>query len=107
MARRRTPATTPEASENRMISLAIKQAEKQMEEGTASAQIIVHYLKLASTKNRLEEQRIRKEIELSSAKTAMLESQKRSEELFDRAIKAMRGYQGLDDRDDEYDDKYY
>lgn len=104
MARRsRTPATTPEASENRMIALAIRQAEKQMEEGTASAQIIVHYLKLASSKNRLEEKRLQKEIELASAKTAAIESQKRSEELFDRAIKAMRTYQGTDDEDDEYD----
>lgn len=45
------PATTPEARENQLIALAVDLAEKQMREGTASAQVITHYLKLGSTKS--------------------------------------------------------
>ena len=44
------PALTPEARENQMISLAVDLAEKQLMEGTASSQVITHYLKLGSTK---------------------------------------------------------
>ena len=42
----RTPIN-PEARENLLVSLAIDLAEKQLREGSASAQVITHYLKLA------------------------------------------------------------
>ena len=43
------PALTREARENQLIDLAIDQVEKQLREGTASSQVLVHYLKHAST----------------------------------------------------------
>lgn len=88
------PALTPEARENQLIALAVDLAEKQLEEGTASAQVITHYLKLGSTRERLEKEKLRKENELLQAKREALESAKRVEELYTNALEAMRSYSG-------------
>lgn len=102
------PALTPEARENQLISLAVDLAEKQLQEGTASSQVITHYLKLGSTKERIEKEILEKQKELISAKTEALKSAKRIEELYSNAIKAMRSYSGHDDSNgDEYDDEPY
>lgn len=87
-----SPATTPEARENQLIALAVDLAEKQLLEGTASAQVITHYLKLGSSKERIEKEILEKQKELISAKTEALQSAKRIEELYDNAIQAMRSY---------------
>lgn len=86
------PATTPEARENQLIALAVDLAEKQMREGTASAQVITHYLKLGSTKERLEKDILEKQKKLIEAKTESLQSAKRIEELYTNALEAMRLY---------------
>lgn len=91
---RRPPATTPEARENQLISLAVNLAERQLSEGTASAQVITHYLKLGSTRERLEKEKLAKENELLRAKTDALSSQKKIEELYTHALTAMRDYSG-------------
>lgn len=91
---RRRPASTPDARETQMIELADKLAEKQLREGTASAQVITHYLKLGSSRERLEQEKLVLETELVKAKTDQIASQQRTEELFSEAIKAMRSYQG-------------
>lgn len=101
------PATTPEARENQLISLAVDLAEKQLQEGTASSQVITHYLKLGSTKERIEKEILEKQKELISAKTEALQSAKRIEELYSNALNAMRRYGGQStnegsDDDDEY-----
>lgn len=95
------PALTPEARENQMISLAVDLAEKQLMEGTASSQVITHYLKLATTRERLEKEKLERETELLKAKTEAMESQKRIEELYSEALNAMRNYSGLGGDDDE------
>lgn len=97
------PALTPEARENQLISLAVDLAEKQLLEGTASSQVITHYLKLGSTREKAEREKLQKENELLTAKAEALKSQKRVEELYTDAIAAMRRYQGVgEDNDDEY-----
>lgn len=96
------PALTPEARENQLISLAIDLAERQLIEGTASSQVITHYLKLGSTKERLEKERLEQENKLIKAKTEALQSAKRVEELYANALNAMRAYSGQEDIDDEY-----
>ena len=98
--RKRRPALTPEARENQMISLAVDLAEKQLQEGTASSQVITHYLKLGSTKERIEKEILEKQKELITAKTEALQSAKRVEELYSEAIKAMRRYNGQGDPDE-------
>lgn len=90
----RRPALTPEARENQMISLAVDLAERQLEEGTASSQVITHFLKLGSSKERLEREKLEEENKLLRAKTESLQSQKRVEELYAEALTAMRRYSG-------------
>lgn len=94
--RSRRPATTPEARENQMISAAIDLAEKQILEGTASAQVISHYLKLGSTRERLEQERLANENAVLRAKVESMGSAKRVEELYEQALNAMRSYAGQD-----------
>lgn len=97
------PALTPEAREGQLISLATDLAEKQLREGTASSQVISHYLKLGSTKERIEKEILERQKELITAKTEALKSAKRIEELYTDAISAMRRYSGADDGvEDEY-----
>ena len=99
------PALTPEGRETQLISLAVELAEKQLREGSASSQVITHFLKLASTREKLEQKKIEHENLLLSAKIESLASGKRIEELYELAIKAMRSYAGMDDEmEEEYDD---
>ena len=91
---RSAPASTPDARETQMIELADQLAERQLREGTASAQVITHYLKLGSSRERLEQHKLSLETELVKAKTDAIAGQQRQEELFAEAIKAMRAYQG-------------
>ena len=100
MAKSRRPAMTPDARENQMINLAVDLAEKQLEEGTASSQVITHYLKLGSTKERIEKEILEKQKELISAKTENLKSAKKIEELYAEAISAMKRYSGHGDSDE-------
>lgn len=88
------PALTTEARENQLISLAVNLAEKQLAEGTASSQVITHYLKLGSTKERIEKEILEKQKELIEAKTESLKSAKRIEELYTEALNAMKDYNG-------------
>lgn len=97
---KRRPAITPEGRENQLISLAVDCAEKQLREGTASSQVIVHYLKLATAKERLEREKLEQENRLLQAKTEAMQSAKRVEELYENAITAMKHYSGRDDHDD-------
>ena len=92
--RGRRPAITPEARENQLIALAVDLAEKQLQEGTASSQVITHYLKLGSSKERLEKDILEKQKQLITAKTEALQSQKKVEELYLNALNAMRKYSG-------------
>lgn len=96
------PALTPEARENQMISLAVDLAEKQLQEGTASSQVITHYLKLGSMRERLEREKLEEENKLLRAKTKSIEEGADMKELYENAIKAMQRYSGHGDENDEY-----
>ena len=102
-AKRRAPASTPEIREHQLISLAVDLAEKQLSEGTASSQVITHYLKLASTKETLEKEKLIQENELLKARTDSLRSAKNVELLYKKALVAMRTYSGQSGGD-EYDE---
>ena len=88
------PAMNPEARENQMIALAVDLAEQQLRDGTASSQVITHYLKLGSTKEKIEKEILEK---LIAAKTEALQSTKRIEELYTEAMEAMKDYGGRND----------
>lgn len=90
-----------------MIDLADRLAERQLREGTASSQVITHYLKLGSSRERLEQEKLVFETKLVEAKTESIANQAKSEELFANAIRAIRGYQGRSSQesvDEEFDD---
>lgn len=97
---RNQTALTPEAREDQLISRAIDLAEKKLMDGTASNQIICHYLKLASTKERLEKDLLEKQVELAAAKTEAIQSAKQTEELYANALRAMSLYSGSSDKDE-------
>lgn len=104
--RRRKPATTPEARENEMIALAHDLAEEQIRNGHASSQVITHFLKLGSSRERLEQERLAHENELLEVKRKQIESQARVEELYLQALSAMQSYSGnepesIDDDDED------
>ena len=96
------PALTPEARENQMISLAVDLAEKQLQEGTASSQVITHYLKLGSMRERLEREKLAEENKLLRARTKSIEEAADMKDLYEKAIKAMQRYSGNGDNDEEY-----
>jgi hypothetical protein len=100
--RRGAPARTPEARENQLISLAFDLAEKQLREGTASSQVITQFLKAGTTRERIEREILEKNRDLVVAKTEALKSVKNTEELFKKAVSAMRTYQGQPEA--EYED---
>lgn len=101
--RKSRPAKTPEGRENQLISLAVDLSEKQLKDGSASSQVITHFLKLASTRNKLEEKKIEHENLLLSAKIEQLAQGKQVVELYEKALHAMRQYSGQDtvDFDDD------
>lgn len=94
-------AIDPDARQEQLISLATDLAEEQLRNGTASSQVITHYLKLATQKERLERELLSKQVELAAAKTEALQTAKRIEELYSDALKAMRIYGGQEDPKDE------
>lgn len=102
--RKLRPALTPEAREKQMMSLAMDCAEQQLRDGTASSQVICHFLKLASSKEKLEKERLEEENKLLRAKAEAIKSAETSEELYRDAIKAFSRYSG---HGSEYDEDEY
>lgn len=103
--RQRRPAMSPEVRESQMISLAVDLAERQLMDGTASSQVITHYLKLGSTTAKTEREILERQRDLLEAKTENLQSSKRMEDMYAEALKAMRTYGGQgvsDETDDNY-----
>lgn len=98
---RRPPATTPQARENQMVALAFDLAEQQLRDGSASSQVLTHWLKLGGERNAQELEKLRAENELLRAKAEQLKSASRGEELYENAIRAMRMYSGNPDMGDD------
>jgi len=95
------PALSPEAEEQKMISLAVDLAKRQLIDGTASSQVITHYLQLGSSKKKLEMEKMEIEKQLLEAKTKSYQSGENVEKLYNEAIKAFTSYSGTMDKDYE------
>lgn len=95
------PTMSPEARENQVINAAMNLAEQQILEGTASSQVITYFLKLGSSKERLEKEKLEEENKLLRAKTEALASAARVEELYTKALDAMRAYSGSNSSEDD------
>lgn len=100
----RRPALSPEARENQMISLAVDLAEKQLIEGTASSQVITHFLKLGSTKAQIELEKAKRETELLQAKTDAIQDDRKNAEFYEKVLAHLKLYngQGGSDEYEEY-----
>lgn len=98
---RRPPARTPEEMENRLISMAFETAERQLAEGTASSQVVTHFLKLATAKESLEKEKLRAENDLLKAKAENIKASRDREELYAEALEAMRKYSGVGEINEE------
>ena len=94
------PPLTPEAEENQLISLATDLVKQRLIDGTASSQETTHFLKLGSSKARIEKEILERQRDLISAKTEALQAAKRIEELYTDAINAMRRYSGHGESDE-------
>lgn len=97
------PGLTPEAEENQIIAMAYQEVKRRIADGTASSQELTHFLKMGSSKARLENERLIEENKLLRAKTKALESAEDMKELYAEAIKAMASYQGHGDIEDDED----
>ena len=97
------PALTPEGRENQMISAAMDLAERQLLEGTASSQVITHFLKLGTEKARLERVKLEHENKLLEAKTEAIKSGQKDGELYLKAINAFKLYSGNGDDNEDSD----
>jgi hypothetical protein len=92
--KRHRPATTVDAREAQLVELAYDLAERQIREGTASSQVVVQFLKLGSSRERLEQQKIRSDNEINMAKIEGMKASQRVEALYKEALDAMRSYAG-------------
>lgn len=99
--KRRSPAKTPEARENYLIDLAMRLIETRLLAGTASSQETTHFLKMGSTKEKIEKEILERQKDLITAKTEAIQSQKVIEELYTQAISAMRSYSGSNEETPE------
>lgn len=103
-ARKSRPALTPEARENQIIAAAYDLAERQIMEGTASSQVLTHFLKQGTVKAQIELEKLRRETELIRAKEEALQAAKQTQVLVEDALKAFRMYNGFDSVEEEYDE---
>lgn len=95
------PALTPEARENQLIALATDLAEQQLRDGTASSQVISHFLKLGSTRERIEREILEEQKLLYKAKAKTYESTEEIKELYKNALDAMKIYSGAGGSDED------
>ena len=98
------PALTTEARQNQLVALAMNRAEQQLIDGTASSQVITHFLKVGSIEKQIELEKLRKENELLAAKTESIKAAARNEEITARALEAFRSYAGIETREEIIDE---
>lgn len=87
-------AASQEEREVRCIGLAMDVAEQQLLSGTASSQVICHFLKLGTIKEQEEVEKLRRENDLLEAKRKAYESAEDIKALYGEAIDAFKIYSG-------------
>lgn len=103
------PAFTPEDQEDQLISLAVDLALQRLRDGTASNQLVSDILRLGTMKEKLQKEKLKRENEMLRAKTEAIEAQKHTDEMYKKALDAMRSYAGLGryyEDDDAYEEDY-
>lgn len=103
-AAKKMPAPTPEIAEQRCIDQAFALAEAQLRDGSASPSVITHFLKMGTERTRLEREKLEKETALLKTKESAIRNAEHTDELYARAIAAMKICSGH--ADDEEDDDW-
>lgn len=98
------PALTPEDREDQLISLAVDLAEQRLRDGTASNQLIAEIMKLGTTKERLQKEKLQRENEMLRAKTKVLQAQEQSNQMYAQVLDAIRSYGGFNRSDNDYEE---
>lgn len=101
----RRPSTSPEEKEGRCIAKAYERAEEQLERGTASSQIIAHFLKQGSPSEKLKREQLQKQNDLLDAKIKAYNSMSDSAEAMNEVLKAFKSYSGQTIEDEEFDEE--
>lgn len=99
--RKQPPARTLEAREHQMTSLAMDLAERRILDGTASAQEVVHFLRLGTVQHQMERQKLKTDIELTLAKVEQIQTGDERAQIAQAALEAMRRYKGIEDEAEE------
>ena len=86
------PMLSPEEWENLLIAKSFRLAEERIDNGTATAAEIVHFLKAGSAKQREEMEKLREENALLRAKTSAIESERDRIGLYRDVITALGNY---------------
>ena len=103
--RKLPPAQSPEELEKRNIHLAEERAAKMLEEGTAPTSILLHYLKLGTSKAELEKAKLENETKLLTAKTEALESAKDVSKMMEDVMNCIKGYGITAFNENSYDEE--
>lgn len=98
---RKKPARTPKQRENQIINLVMDVVEQKIMDGTASSQILCHFLKLATEKERLENDKLRGELELAKARVRQIDMQEDLKSLYEGAVSAMRSYRSTNENEEQ------
>lgn len=93
MGRKPTPATTPSRREQQLIAATVDLAEQQIADGTVSAQVMSHYLKMGSTREALEQEMMKERMLLMQQQRENLATAARIEGLIEDAVNHMKFYQ--------------
>mgnify|MGYP003595296460 CR=1 FL=1 len=93
------PKFSEEAEEQQLMALAMQRAKEQLQNGTASSQLICQVLKNGSMQAKLERKILEVQHENIVAKTEMIKAVQRNEELFKNALSAIKTYSGKTDED--------
>lgn len=105
--RRRSPAKTPEERESMLISMAYERAEQQVADGTASSQLLTHFVKAGSTRDSIEKKKLEEEVLVLRKKVETMQSAVDMKNLMEEALNVFKGYTGQGADYDDEDDDYY
>lgn len=102
---KRPKSPSPARRRNQILAAAMNLAEERILSGTASSQLLVHFLKEASSKHSLEMEQLKAQNRLLSAKADSVDAAKKTDKMYAEALKAMRRYSGAPVGDDDDDDE--
>lgn len=91
-----------EERERELAYLATCLAEQQLRDGSAKAQVITHYLKLASPRENIERRMMEAKIQLLEGQLQACQRDTTTQQLLEEAIESLKMYRG----DDSFEDIY-